>query len=115
DRGAAARFHRRPRGPRAGDAEGHHRDRDIGRRSHRPRCGREDRRHGELAKAKNRRRNDMAFKLPNPDQLRKLGAEMGMDITADYANQVIEYITPFAEGYRMIASLSDELPPIKYP
>ena len=57
----------------------------------------------------------MEFKLPNPDQLRKLGAEMGMDITADYANQMIEYITPFADGYRMIASLGDELPPIKYP
>lgn len=57
----------------------------------------------------------MAFKLPNTDQLRKLGAEMGMDITADYANQVIDYITPFADGYRMIASLADELPPIKYP
>jgi amidase len=57
----------------------------------------------------------MAFKLPNQDQLRKVGAEMGMDITPDYAQAVIDYIKPFADGYRMIAALGDELPPIKYP
>jgi amidase len=57
----------------------------------------------------------MAFKLPNQDQLRALGASMGMDITPAYAGQVIEYIAPFAEGYRQIASLPDELPPVKYP
>ena len=57
----------------------------------------------------------MAFKLPNPDQLRAIGAELGMDVTQDYAEAVIEYIKPFAEGYRMIAALPDELPPIKYP
>ena len=38
-----------------------------------------------------------------------------MDVTQDYAEAVIEYIKPFAEGYRMIAALPDELPPIKYP
>jgi amidase len=57
----------------------------------------------------------MAFKLPNQDQLRAVGAEMGMDITPDYAQSVIEFIKPFADGYRMIAALADELPPIKYP
>jgi amidase len=57
----------------------------------------------------------MAFKLPNQDQLRKLGAEMGMDITPDYAQAVIEFMKPFADGYRMIAAMGDELPPIKYP
>ena len=57
----------------------------------------------------------MAFKLPNQDQLRAVGAEMGMDITPDYAKSVIDFIKPFADGYRMIAALADELPPIKYP
>lgn len=57
----------------------------------------------------------MAFKLPNHDQLKKVGAEMGMDITPDYAQAVIDYIKPFADGYRMIMAQSDELPPIKYP
>ena len=57
----------------------------------------------------------MSFKLPNQDQLRKIGAELGMDITADYAQATIDYLKPFAEGYRTIAALADELPPIKYP
>jgi amidase len=57
----------------------------------------------------------MAFKLPNQDQLRKIGADLGMDLTPDYADAVIEYIKPFAEGYRLISSLPDELPPIKHP
>ncbi len=57
----------------------------------------------------------MAFKLPTQDQLRKLGAEIGMDITPDYAQEVVEYLKPFAEGYRMMAALPDDLPPVKYP
>jgi amidase len=57
----------------------------------------------------------MAFKLPTQDQIRALAGELGMDITAQYAQEFIDYIAPFAEGYRQIAALPDELPPIKYP
>jgi amidase len=57
----------------------------------------------------------MAFQLPNQDQLKKLGAEMGMDIVTDYAQLIIDYMKPLADGYRMIAAQADELPPIKYP
>jgi amidase len=57
----------------------------------------------------------MAFKLPSHDQLRKIGADLGMEVTADYAQAMIDFVKPFAEGYRTIAALPDELPPIKYP
>ncbi len=57
----------------------------------------------------------MTFKLPNQDQLRALGADMGMDITAEYADAVIDYAKPFADGYRLLMALADDLPPVKYP
>src|SRR5688572_26641552 len=63
----------------------------------------------------NQGRHIMAFKLPTTDQVRALGAEMGMEITDKYAQSFLNYIAPFAEGYRAIAALPDDLPPVKYP
>ncbi len=57
----------------------------------------------------------MTFKLPNVDQLRSVGADIGMDITETYAQSVINFIAPFAEGYRTVVALADDLPPVKYP
>jgi amidase len=57
----------------------------------------------------------MSFKLPSTDQLRRLGEELGLELTESYSDSVIEFLTPFAEGYRLIAALPDELPPVKYP
>ena len=57
----------------------------------------------------------MTFKLPNVDQLRSVGADIGMDITETYAQSVIDFIAPFAEGYRTVVALADDLPPVKYP
>ncbi len=57
----------------------------------------------------------MTFKLPNVDQIRAVGADIGMDITDSYAKSVIDYIAPFAEGYRTIVGLPDDVPPVKYP
>jgi amidase len=57
----------------------------------------------------------MAFKLPSVEQVRHVGANVGMDITENYAKSVIDYITPFAAGYRTIAALPDDTPPVKYP
>jgi amidase len=56
----------------------------------------------------------MAFQLPNPEQFKRLGAEMGMDITTEYAQSVINFVKPFADGYLMIAAQADELPAIRY-
>src|SRR5258708_13633341 len=57
----------------------------------------------------------MAFKMAWNEQVRKLGDSLGIDVTDSYAESVIDFIKPFAEGYRLIASLSDDVPEIKYP
>jgi amidase len=57
----------------------------------------------------------MSFKLPTNDQLRRIGEGLGMDLTPDYADAVIKFITPFAAGYRELLALPDDLPAVKYP
>src|ERR1700724_2527434 len=57
----------------------------------------------------------MTFKLPTIDQIRSVGAGVGMDITESYAKSVIDYVAPFAEGYRNIVGMPDDIPPVKYP
>ena len=47
----------------------------------------------------------MSFKLPSADQVRQIGDELGMELTADYANGFINYIRPFADGFRLLAAL----------
>jgi amidase len=57
----------------------------------------------------------MSFKMPSAEQLRELGEGLGMNLTDGYARSVIDFIKPFADGYRLIASLPDDVPEIKYP
>ena len=57
----------------------------------------------------------MSFKMPSTEQVRALGQSLGMEVTADYANAFISFIQPFAAGYRLLASLPDDVPMIKYP
>jgi amidase len=57
----------------------------------------------------------MSFKLPSTDQVRKLGDALGMELTEDYADSVITFLRPFAESYRQLAALADDVPPVKYP
>lgn len=57
----------------------------------------------------------MSFKLPSTRQLRELGESLGIEATEGYAEAVIAFIAPFAEGYRLLASLADDVPAIKYP
>ena len=57
----------------------------------------------------------MSFKMPSTDQVRKLGDSLGMEVTEDYANSFINFIRPFADGYRLLASLPDDVPMVKYP
>jgi amidase len=58
---------------------------------------------------------DLMFKLPSTDQVRQLGEGLGFDLTDDYANSFINYIRPFADGFRLLAALPDDVPAIKYP
>ena len=57
----------------------------------------------------------MSFKLPSPDQVRKLGDGLGMEVTEDYAKAFIDFIRPFSDGYRLLAALPDDVPTVKYP
>ncbi len=57
----------------------------------------------------------MSFKMPSTEQVRALGQSLGMEVTADYANAFISFIQPFAAGFRLLASLPDDVPMIKYP
>jgi amidase len=57
----------------------------------------------------------MSFKMPSIDQVRALGEDLGFEITDDYANSFIGFIKPFADGYRQLAALPDDVPAIKYP
>jgi amidase len=56
----------------------------------------------------------MSFKMPSTQQVRELGDSLGIGITDSYANSFLDFIKPFAEGYRLIASLPDDVPEIKY-
>src|SRR6202046_2396855 len=57
----------------------------------------------------------MTFKLPSTDQVLALGDSLGMELTDDYAKSFIDFIKPFGDGYRLLASLPDDVPPVKYP
>jgi amidase len=56
----------------------------------------------------------MSFRLPTTDQVRILGNDLGMEVTDDYANGFINFIRPFVDGFRLLASLPDDVPAIKY-
>jgi len=57
----------------------------------------------------------MSFKMPSTQQVRELGDSLGIGVTESYANAFLDFIKPFADGYRLIASLPDDVPEIKYP
>jgi amidase len=60
------------------------------------------------------RENPMSFKTPSIDQVRALGDSLGMEVTEDYAKSFINFIQPFGDGYRLLASLPDDVPAIKH-
>ena len=57
----------------------------------------------------------MSFKMPSTEQVRQLGDSLGLEVTEDYANSFINFIRPFGDGYRLLASLPDDVPMVKYP
>lgn len=57
----------------------------------------------------------MAFELPGNDRVRRIGADLGMDVTAEYAQEFIDFCQAFVPGFRLIDRLPDETPPVKYP
>lgn len=57
----------------------------------------------------------MAFTLPTSDQLKDIGAELGMDLTDDYVAQVRAFLVPFVDAYDLVGRLPAGLPEVKYP
>ena len=57
----------------------------------------------------------MPFDLPSNDRVRRLGAELGMDITTEYAQEFLDFCQVFVPDFRLVERLPDEKPPVKYP
>jgi len=57
----------------------------------------------------------MTIKAPTVRQLIAAGTDLGLDFTEQDALEYIECMAPLVEGYRLVDSLPDNLPPVKYP
>ncbi len=57
----------------------------------------------------------MAFNLPNKDRLHRLGAELGIDVDADYAQTVLDMLAPLVPEFRALDRLPHEPLPVHYP
>jgi amidase len=57
----------------------------------------------------------MAFELPSNDMVRRLGADLGMDISEEYAREFLEFAQVFVPDFRLVERLPDEPLPVKYP
>lgn len=57
----------------------------------------------------------MAFTLPNKDVLRRLGADLGMQIDDSQADEMLAVMRPMIGGFRLIERLPDEPLPTKHP
>ncbi|MDT3678836.1 MAG: amidase [Burkholderiaceae bacterium] len=57
----------------------------------------------------------MSFELPSNERVRRLGAELGMDVTPEYAQELIDFCQAFVPGFRLVDRLPDEKPTVKYP
>jgi len=57
----------------------------------------------------------MAFVLPNKDVLRRLAADIGMDIDGAQAAEMLEVLQPMVAGFRLIERLPDEPLATHYP
>lgn len=57
----------------------------------------------------------MAFHLPNKNQLRQLGAQLGIDVDEDYAATVQQMLAPLVPELRTVDRLPHEPLPVAYP
>ncbi|HVL59726.1 MAG TPA: amidase, partial [Burkholderiaceae bacterium] len=57
----------------------------------------------------------MAFELPSKEMLRRMGADLGMDITDEYAAEFLAFAQNFVPDFRVVERLADEALPVKYP
>lgn len=57
----------------------------------------------------------MAFELPSNDMVRRLGADLGMDISAEYAQEFLDFAKVFVADFRLVERLPDEKLAVRYP
>ena len=57
----------------------------------------------------------MPVSVPTPDQLKAIAAEMGLALTDADIDSFITLMKPSIEGYNVVDSLPNNLPPVTYP
>ena len=57
----------------------------------------------------------MTFKLPDTDELKALAAAMGLALDDGKVQTLLSNMAPFADGYRFLDQLPDNLPPLRHP
>lgn len=57
----------------------------------------------------------MAFKLPTAEHLQRLGSELGMQVDAREAADILDYLAAMVPAYQLIEQLPDVTLPVKYP
>lgn len=57
----------------------------------------------------------MAFALPTAEQLKEIGAELGIPTDDAYIAAVRAYIAPFVDAYELVGHIPSELPEVRYP
>ena len=57
----------------------------------------------------------MTFKLPDREELKTLAASMGLTLDDRQTETLLRNMGPFADGYRFLDQLGDNLPEIRYP
>ena len=57
----------------------------------------------------------MTFELPHEDELKTLAAAMGLSLDDTQTATLIRNMGPFANGYRYLDELGDNLPALRYP
>ena len=57
----------------------------------------------------------MTFKLPDTEELKTLAASMGLTLDDRQTETLLRNMGPFADGYRYLDQLGDNLPEIRYP
>jgi amidase len=57
----------------------------------------------------------MAYQPPSKAEIRRLGEDLGFDLSDAYIDSVSAYWRPFVDAFDLIEHLPDELPPVKYP
>ena len=57
----------------------------------------------------------MTIRAPSAAQLIKAGADLGLDLSEQDVAEYLECMAPLLDGYRVVDSLPDNLPPVTYP